>query len=175
MQRKLFLFIAMSTDGYIATADGDLQFLSAVDKEGEDYGYGAFIRQIDTVIVGRKTYDKVLSMGIDWPHGDKKSYILSRTPRKPIGNIQFYSEDITALVNTLKAEKGRHIFCDGGADIIHQLMLGDLIDEYIISIIPVMLGSGIPLFSAGRSVVPLKLVACRYFEKGLVQLHYRRK
>jgi dihydrofolate reductase len=174
-ERKLVLYIAMSLDGYIATKDDDLGFLSMVESEGEDYGYAAFIQTIDAVIVGRKTYDKVLSMGYDFPHSDKDAYIITKTPRDPIGQIKFYTGDLNALVQRLKSEPGKNIFCDGGASIVHALMQDNLIDEWVISIIPIFLGGGIPLFKEGRPEQKLALVSSRAFEKGLVQLHYTRK
>ncbi|HEY0041148.1 MAG TPA: dihydrofolate reductase, partial [Flavisolibacter sp.] len=79
MERKVILYIATSLDGYIAKTDDDLGFLSIVEQEGEDYGYGEFLQTVDAVIVGRRTYDKVLSMGYAFPHADKDAYIITRT------------------------------------------------------------------------------------------------
>ncbi|MFN3848719.1 MAG: dihydrofolate reductase family protein [Spirosomataceae bacterium] len=172
--RKLILYIAMSLDGYIAQPNDNLDFLSIVEKEGEDYGYNDFIQTIDTVIVGRKTYDKVLSMGYDFPHADKESYIITRTQRPPIGNITFYTEDLKTLVENLKAKEGKNIFCDGGAEIVNELLKHNLIDEFYISIIPIMIGSGTPLFKDERPETNLKLISTKAYEKGLVQLHYSR-
>lgn len=170
--RKVILYIAMSVDGYIATATGDLSFLDSVQKENEDYGYHRFIETIDTVILGRKTYEKVLDMGYDFPHADKESYIITRTPRPAIGNINFHTGDLSDLVSKLKSKEGKNIFIDGGAEIVNILMKNDLIDEYIISVIPVFLGSGIRLFNDGRPESCLRLVSSVSFEKGLVQSHY---
>lgn len=172
MNRKVILYIAASLDGYIATHDEDLKFLESVEREGEDYGYGKFIKSVDAVIVGRKTYDKVLSMGFDFPHADKESYIITRTPRPDIGNIRFYTGEVKELVLKLKSEPGNNIFVDGGSEIVHLLMSENLIDEYIISIIPVLLGDGIRLFRDGRPQEDLRLISSTAFESGLVQLHY---
>ena len=174
MNRNLVLYIAMSLDGYIAKKDDDLGFLSMVEKEGEDYGYGDFINTVDAVIVGRKTYDKVLSMGFDFPHADKDAYIITRTPRPTIGNVKFYSGDLKELVYQLKSQKGKNIFCDGGAEIANELLREDLIDELIISVIPILLGDGIRLFKDGRPEKALELVSVNSFEKGLVQVRYGR-
>lgn len=172
MNRKVILYIAATLDGYIATQDEDLKFLESVEREGEDYGYGKFIKNVDAVIVGRKTYDKVLSMGFDFPHADKESYIITRTPRPDIGNIRFYTGEVKELVLKLKSEPGNNIFVDGGSEIVHLLMSENLIDEYIISIIPVLLGDGIRLFRDGRPQEDLRLISSTAFESGLVQLHY---
>ena len=162
----------MSLDGYIAKPDDDLGFLSMVEKEGEDYGYADFVSTVDAVIVGRKTYDKVLSMGYDFPHSDKDAYIITRTARDPIGSVKFYTGSLPALVAELKAKQGKHIFVDGGAEIVHELLKENLIDEFYISIIPILLGDGISLFKNGRPELKLKLISAKQYETGLVQLHY---
>lgn len=172
MNRKVILYIAASLDGYIATQDGDLKFLESVEREGEDYGYGKFIKSVDAVILGRKTYDKVLSMGFDFPHAEKESYIITRTPRPDIGNIRFYTGEVKELVLQLKSMPGNNIFVDGGSEIVQLPMKDHLIDEYIISIIPVLLGDGIRLFRDGRPQEDLRLISSTAFESGLVQLHY---
>jgi dihydrofolate reductase len=173
-ERKVFLYIAMSIDGYIATKDGDLSFLSIVEQANEDYGYAEFIKTIDTVILGRKTYDKVLSFGIPFPHADKKTFVITRTTKPKEGNITFYSGDLKELVVNLKKEEGKNIFVDGGAEVVNELMKQNLIDEYVLSIIPVFLGDGILLFKNGRPQTKMELVNSKQFEKGLVQLHYRK-
>jgi dihydrofolate reductase len=174
-ERKLFVFIAMSLDGYIAAPNDDLSFLSIVSQEGEDYGYLNFMKDIDTVIVGRKTYDWVMKQVPEFPHADKKTFVITRTEKEPSGNIQFYSGSLKELLQHLKAEPGKHIFCDGGADVINALLQDNLVDEWILSIIPVLLGKGVRLFGDGRPWQELQLMSSRSFEKGLVQLHYRRK
>lgn len=170
--RKLILYIAASLDGFIAAPNDDLTFLSMVEKEGEDYGYQKFIDTVDTVIVGRKTYDKVISMGYEFPHTNKNTYILTRTPRPALGSLQFYTGNISDLVNQLKAAPGKNIFCDGGAEAVDLLLKENLIDEFYISIIPVLLGDGTPLFKPGRLTQKLKLINTTKFDTGLVQLHY---
>ncbi|MBW8332697.1 MAG: dihydrofolate reductase family protein [Prolixibacteraceae bacterium] len=174
MNRKLGIYIAMSLDGYIAKQDDDISFLTDVEQEGEDYGYSKFIETIDAVILGRKTYDKILAMGIDWPYGDRKVFVLTRTPKPDSGNIQFCSGNLPELISTLKSQKGKNIYCDGGAETIHQLLQEDLIDELTISIIPVLLGDGIRLFKGGLQEQKLQLINVKSFEKGLVQMHYVR-
>ena len=172
--RKVILYIATSIDGYIAKPNDDLGFLSIVEQEGQDYGYADFIKTVDAVIVGRKTYDKVISMGFDFPHSDKDAYIITRTPRPTIGSVKFYTDGLKSLVNKLKSEKGKNIFCDGGAEIVNELLKLDLIDEFIISVIPILVGDGTKLFKDGRPEQKVELVSVKSFEKGLTQLHYKR-
>jgi len=172
--RKVILYIAMSLDGYVATRNDDLGFLSIVEQEGEDYGYADFVKTVDTVIVGRKTYDKVRSMGYEFPYSDKDAYIITRTTRPSVGTVKFYTGSLNKLVTRLKSETGKHIFVDGGAEIVNGLLNDDLIDEFYISVIPVLLGDGIPLFKSDRPEVVLELISSKSFDKGLVQLHYMR-
>lgn len=171
--RKLFLFIAMSIDGFISKPNDDLSFLQIVEKEGEDHGYNEFISKVDTVIIGRKTYDWILK-NIEPPHANKNTYVITRTPRPSIGNTVFYTGDLEELVLRLKSEEGKHIFCDGGAEVINELLKKDLIDEMIISVIPILLGDGIKLFKEGIPEQKLKLVQVKSFDTGLAQLHYKR-
>lgn len=169
---EITLYIAMSMDGYIATEDGDISFLSMVESPGEDYGYSEFIQTVDTVIMGRKTYDKISSFGSDFPHTDKKSYVLSRKKTGKEKNVEFWNESLESLIEKIKEEKGRHIFLDGGAEIIHECMNKSLINTFVISIVPILLGSGIRLFKEGFPSQKLKLIHARSFSSGLVQTHY---
>jgi len=170
--RKVILYIATSLDGYIAKPDDDLSFLSRVQQEGQDYGYGEFIDTVDTVILGRKTYDWVMRNADEFSHSSIDSYIITRTPRQNIGKIRFYSENLKELVLKLKQEEGKNIFIDGGAEIVKELLKEKLIDQFCISIIPVLLGEGIRLFSGGHPEQNLKLINSKRFETGLIQLYY---
>jgi len=175
--RKLSLFIATSLDGYIAKPNNDLSFLKIVEKEGEDYGYTEFTANIDTLIIGRKTYDYVLNEigSAHYDNGQRNVYVITRNERPQVGKTTFYSGKLTELVQRLKSEKGKNIYCDGGAEIINELLGHDLIDEFIISVIPILLGNGIRLFKDNRPEQQLELVGAKTYETGLTQLHYRRK
>jgi dihydrofolate reductase len=175
--RKLSLFIATSLDGYIAKPDDDLSFLKLIEKEGEDYGYAEFTSTIDTIIIGRKTFDYVLKeIGTShYDNGERDVYVITRTERPGMGKIQFYTGNLTELVHKLKSENGKNIYCDGGAEITNELLKNDLIDEFIISVIPVLVGGGTRLFKDGRPEQQLELVTTKTFDTGLTQLHYRRK
>ena len=174
-ERKVILYIAQSLDGFIAQADDDISWLSVVERENEDYGYEAFIKTVDTVFMGRRTYEKVLSFDMDFHHKDRKCYVLSRSKSGQNANVTFYSGELSALINRLKAEPGpsKHIFVDGGAEVVKAFREEGLIDEYVISIIPIMLGRGIRLFKDIDVESKVELVDHKVFASGLVQLTYR--
>lgn len=174
--RKTSLFIAMSLDGYIAKPNDDLSFLKLVEKEGEDYGYSEFTLKIDTIIIGRKTYDYVVKeIGAShYDNGERDVYVITRTERPKLGRTTFYQGNLPDLINRLKLEDGKNIYCDGGAEVINELLKYDLIDDLIISVIPILLGSGTRLFKDGRPEQTLEFIKAKTFEKGLAQLHYRR-
>ncbi|MBR9922544.1 MAG: dihydrofolate reductase [Bacteroidetes bacterium] len=171
--RKLILYIACSLDGYIAKPNDDLSFLDKVQVEGMDYGYHDFIATVDTIIMGRRTYDWVVNEVGSFPDKERDIYIITRTAREFLGNIQFYTEDVGALIRQLKEKDGKNIFCDGGAQLVNSLMKEKLFDELIISIVPVLLGDGTKLFQDGRPERDLELISSTSYDSGLVQLRYK--
>ena len=174
--RKLLLFIATSLDGYIAKPNDDLSFLKMVEKEGEDYGYAEFTAQIDTIILGRKTYDFVLKeIGAShYDNGQRDVYVITRTAKPSTGRTNFYTGNLADLVKQLKSQNGNNIYCDGGAEVINELLQQDLIDEMIISVVPILVGNGIRLFKDNRPEQQLEFVSAKSFDTGLVQLRYKR-
>lgn len=175
--RKLIIYIATSLDGYIAKPNDDLSFLKLVEKEGEDYGYAEFTTTIDTIILGRKTYDWVLKEigSSHYDNGDRDVYVITKTEKPSVGKTTFYTGDLSELVQQLKSQNGKNIYCDGGAEIINELLKKDLIDEMIISVIPVLLGNGTRLFKDERPEQQLELLSAKTFETGLIQMHFKRK
>jgi dihydrofolate reductase len=171
--RNVILYIAASLDGFIAAPDDDLSFLSLVEQDGEDYGYAEFIKTVDTVVLGRKTYDWVMKHVTEFPHHDKETYVITHTPKPGFEMLTFYSGNLKDLLAELKRKPGQNIFIDGGAQIVNELLMYHLIDELIISVIPILLGKGVRLFNEGRSEQRLDLVNSTQFKTGLVQLHYK--
>jgi dihydrofolate reductase len=173
MSRKLIVYISCSFDGFIAKPNDDLSFLELVQKDGEDYGYSDFIETIDTVIIGRKTYDWVMSHVDKFPNSHKETYVITKLKKENNGKIVFYNDSLTQLVLKLKKEMGKHIFCDGGAQIVNELYRTNLIDEVILSVVPIIVGNGTKLFEQGIPEKCLKLISSKTFDTGLVQLHYQ--
>lgn len=167
--RKIRLFIASSLDGYIARKSGAVDWLFT----DQDYGYTEFFSTIDTLLMGRKTYEQVLEFG-EYPYRGKKSLVFSRTQsRKTDENVEFVGGDIKSLIDILRQEKGRDIWLVGGAELIYSFINYGLIDELILSIHPIILGNGIPLITQDSSletVLKLKTVKC--YDSGLVQITY---
>ncbi len=110
-----------------------------------------------------------------YDNGQRDVYVITRTPRPNVGRTTFYTGNLSDLVKQLKSENGKNIYCDGGAEVINELLKNDLIDEFIISIVPVLLGNGTRLFKDGRPEQLLELVKVKTFDTGLTQVHYRRK
>lgn len=168
---NVILYIAASLDGFIAGENDDLSFLKRVEKDGEDYGYKEFIDTIDVVITGKITYEWVLKNVHEDYYFQKETYVITHQPLQEKRNVKFYSGDLSKLITKLKDTEHKRIFIEGGTEIIHQLMLENLIDEYYISYIPVILGNGKRLFKEGIPTQNLKLISSTKFDTGLVQLH----
>ncbi len=172
-QRKLVVYIAASLDGYIAKPNDDLSFLDCVQVEDEDYGYVDFLSTIDTVIVGRKTYDWVLTHVPEYSHRNMDTYVITHSAKQSIKNINFYNGDLFELVTRLKSETGKNIYCDGGAELVNELLRLELIDEIVLSTIPVLLGSGKRLFNGVFPEQKLELISVKSYPSGLNQSHYQ--
>lgn len=171
--RSITLYIAASLDGYIARPNGDIDWLTAFDNPAEDYGYGAFLDTVDTVLMGRLTYEQVLTFG-DYPYPNQTGYVFSRTQNGRDAHVTFVNEDVPSFVRQLQSQPGGVIWLVGGTGLNVEFMRHNLIDEYIISIIPVVLGEGIPLFPTPLPTQPLRLLACQSYESGIVQVRYGR-
>ena len=165
----------MSEDGFIAGENNNINFLNPYQVEGEDYGYNEFINSVGNIIVGRKTYEIVIGMGYPY-HPDKTVYVASRNPRQSeTENIIFYHGSFKSLIMKLKASQHKHIYCDGGAELAKSLIGEDLIDEIILSVIPVKLENGTLLFEHGMVPHNFSLKKKQAFKTGLIQFSYELK
>ena len=167
------VYIATSLDGYIARPDGGLDWLSAAQSSGEDYGYATFAASVDALVMGRTTYDTVLGFGA-WPYAGKRVVVLTHRPAESRHGEELHGGDVEELVQRLAREGVKRIYVDGGV-VIQQFLAAKLIDDLTISIIPVVLGAGIRLFSDRGPEESLVLDGVDSFTSGLVQLRYRVK
>jgi len=172
---KVILYIAVSLDGYIAGENDDLSFLDIVGKQGEDYGYNNFLKTVDTIITGRRTFDWVVNSIGEFPNKNIQYYVISKSVHPEIENVKFYSGNIENLVLELKNKAGKNIFLEGGSQIVSLFLKYKLIDEFIISVIPIIIGKGINLYTQNYSQIQLELISSKSFESGLVQVHYKVK
>jgi dihydrofolate reductase len=174
--RKIKLYIASSLDSYIASEDGSIDWLFS----DADYGYAKFYDSIDTILVGRKTYDQSLTFD-EYPYKGKNVYVFTRRAerekkkKKNTYDVDYVDEDITSFVRHIIQQpvNKKDIWLLGGREIVSILSNADLIDEIILSVHPIILGKGIPLFSNIRKQVKLQLLESIPFQSGLVQLYYR--
>lgn len=177
MTRKVILFIAETLDGYIAEENGNIDYLIDNDftsGETNDREYEKLVKHVDTVVMGRKTYNQVANkLSPDsYPYDDFENYIMTRKPNDDVGNIHFVDGDIIDLVKGLKKESSKKdIWIVGGSSIIAPLVNSDLIDIYQIGVVPIVLGSGIPLFSDKTKFKELNLEAAKKIN-GIAYLEY---
>ncbi|BBB47646.1 dihydrofolate reductase family protein [Pelolinea submarina] len=171
---RICAYIATSLDDFIARMDGSLDWLPKPVEGGEDYGYGRFFASIDAIVMGRNTFDTVLSFG-EWSYADKPMWVLSRRelelPAFVPQIVTRWSGSLTALVEELTLHRVKKVYVDGGKTIQSFLRAG-LLDEITITTIPVLIGQGISLFGSLEADVKLKLIESRAFEDGLVQSCY---
>jgi dihydrofolate reductase len=175
--RKLILYSAASIDNFIARAGGETDWLDSQEYliPEEDFGYKEFYDSIDTILMGNNTYKQLLSFNLPFPYQDKKNYVFSHTEsNKDNEYVEFISGDITAFVQNLKKGEGPNIWLVGGGQINTYLLNNNLIDKLILTVIPVILGSGIALFAGNSPIQKFHLSSARPFSNGFVQLVYER-
>ncbi len=172
-KRKIIVNLATSADGYIARPDGDIEWLTARPAPKGFYDMGKFTRSIDTKLLGRKTYDVSVQMGAKFDTTTRTCVFSRRPPPASVpAGAEFVGETIGSFVRRLRDGKGKNIWMMGGGEIIASFLDERAIDEFIISIVPVFIGEGIPLIARRHRHVPLSLRSVRRFSDGVVQLHY---
>jgi dihydrofolate reductase len=170
-KRNLVLFIASSLDGYIATKDDSLEWLFNIEGEG-DNGFTEFYETVDTVLLGKRTYDWLMKQDIEeYPYKDKECYVFTRSSMEDTKDVKFINEDVTKFIDKLKNQDGKNIWIVGGGELLHDFMKEKLVDELIITLAPTILGSGIPLFKEGDYQIDLTLKRMRNFNQ-FAELHY---
>ena len=164
--KKIILYVATSLDGYIARKNGSVDWLTKFEQSGEDFGYQKFLDSIGTIILGNTTYKEFKA-----PYENKKCFVFSRKNTGKVDNITYVNSTAREFIEGLD-DGDENIWLVGGADIAKEFLKNKLVDEFIITIIPIVLGEGIPLFSTDCGEHKLKLQTNQSFDSGVVQLHY---
>lgn len=171
-----FVYIATSIDGYIATSDGGIEWLDELpNPDNSDYGYSEFIKNIDALIMGRKTFEKVCTFE-EWPYKEKVfvlSTTLTEVPPELVGKIAFISGTPAEIISNVNSQGFNNLYIDGGL-VVQSFLAADLIDELIITKIPILLGSGIPLFGHLDKPLKLRLKSTKVYDDALVKSRYIR-
>ena len=171
------VFIATSMDGYIADKNGRLDWLHSIpNPENIDMGYQEFIAHIDALVMGRKTFETVCGFDIDWPY-QKPVFVLSNTtkeiPGKVKGKAHLVSGHLSEILDAIRAQGHDHLYIDGG-ETIRSFLKEDLIDDMIVTVIPVLLGGGVPLFSELPEALDFECTDTKIYLGKVVQNHYKR-
>lgn len=165
------VFIAMSLDGYIARPNGDIEWLNQYNTlPNEDYNFKAFYTSVDTIILGRKTYETCASFE-EWPYKDKRVIVLSKTLESAYPSVEIFRGEPADLIAKLESDSVTKIWVDGGMT-ISSFLKAKLVDEVTLTLIPVLLGEGIPLFSDCKEH-SLALSSTKSYASGLTQLQYK--
>jgi len=177
MPIRFSVYIAASLDGYIARADGDIRWLTEIPAPpDEDFGYHDFFESVDTLVLGRGTFETVVGFGA-WPYEGKRVVVLSRTlhpgslPSEVASRVEVHHGPVQNLAAILEASGAGHVYVDGGLTIQAFLAEG-LIDTLIVTRIPLLIGSGIPLFGDPGRDIRLRHVETRSYLNGFVQSRY---
>jgi dihydrofolate reductase len=172
--RKVIVHIAASADGYIARPDGDIDWLTSRPAPEGFYGMGAFVRSIDTKLIGRKTYEMSRRLGATFD-GKTRTVVFSRhaPPADAPSAVEFAGDEIAPFVQRLRESPGKDVWLMGGGELIASFLDARAIDEFVISVVPVFIGDGIPLIARRHRHERLELLSSERFDDGVVQLHYR--
>lgn len=178
MQNKNYVFIAKSLDGYIADKNGGIDYLHSVpNPDNLDMGYNALTEKIDAIVMGRATFEKVLSFGIPWPY-TKPVYVVSTTlktlPEELKGKVELVNGTLNEILEQIHRQGNTQLYIDGGS-LIQSFLKEDRIDEMIISTIPILIGGGIPLFGDLPTSIMWEHVKSEVFLEAITQDTYRRK
>ena len=172
--RTVQLYIAISLDGFIAKPDGDVKWLEEIpNPDKTDHGYADFYADLDTTLMGFKTYDKVLGYGIENPYPTTTNYVFSRNSSHADNDeYRFISQDPVEFTKQLKAQPGKNIWLIGGGQINTLLLNAGLIDEFLVFVMPIILGKGIPLFGGAVQEQSLALQESKIYTTGAMMLRY---
>ena len=171
--RKIILYSACSLDNFIARQDGSVDWLDDPKYflEGEDYGYHKFYETIDTTLMGNTTYQEILGFDVPFPYPDKTNYVFSRfKEHRDTEHVKFISTGVVDFVKAIKASEGKDIWLVGGAQINGILLKEQLVDKIYLTIIPIALGKGIPLFAGLEHEFQFNTHSCKLYPNGYIKL-----
>lgn len=163
------LYMATSLDGYVADAEGGVDWLNAFET-GVDYGTEAFMAEVDTLIMGRATYDQVVGFGV-WPYAGKRTFVLTSRPTADAPEGVEGTSDLAGLIAELR-EEGAQAWIVGGPTAVDGCRAMGALDTVELFVMPILLGSGVPLFAEEAESLGLHLVSVDAFETGAVALRY---
>ena len=173
-RRNVIVHIATSADGYIARPDGDLEWLTSRPAPKGFYGIEAFMKSVDIMLLGRKTYEDSLRLGGKFDAKSRHIVFSRRPPPADIPpGVEFVNGPIGPFLSRLREQPGKDIWLMGGGELIASFLDDQAIDEFVVSVVPVFIGDGIPLIARRHRQVQLDLQSVERFDDGLVQLHYR--
>ncbi|MGP1385013.1 MAG: dihydrofolate reductase family protein [Thainema sp.] len=172
---QFVLYVATSLDGYIARSDGSLDWLPTPDEAQDEDSYTQFYETVDALVMGATTYEQVLGFGDEWPYPGKLTYVLTHRdqltqPTDPKAAIAL-QPDVKSIISDAKQQNFQRIWLVGGGSVAAAFMQQGLIDEYVIVVIPILLGEGISLYQSIPEI-KLKLINSQSFSSGAVELHY---
>lgn len=171
---KITYYVAASIDGFIARKNGSVDWLDQFNDSGEDYGYQAFYDSVDALIMGRSTYEQILTFG-DWPYSGKPAFVLSSRSLEHGKPDVFPATDLNQLGKQLEAEGFERVWLTGGGQTASALLKNGLLDEMIVSYMPIALGTGIPLFAQPAKESEMEICDQTSYKSGVVQITYRLK
>lgn len=175
---EIKLFIATSLDGYIARPDGAIDWLNEIpNPDNSDFGYRDFHAEIDTVILGRSTYEEILGFDVDWPYPDCKTYVVTSQGNfhTPTPNTVLLTSITAEIIDQISHESSKNIWLVGGGKLIKSFLNLGAVDELIITIVSRIIGDGIPLFPSPLKDSSWKLTASKVINEAAVILTYRRQ
>ena len=175
--RQVSLFIAMSLDGYIADSKGGVDWLNGQGRDDENIdSYSEFTKTIDTILMGWNTYHQIVTelSPEEWVYKDFTTYVITHNELTSSDKIRFVNTNPGYLLKKLKEENGKDVWICGGANLVQQLVNEDLINYYHITVIPILLGSGIRLFENGKHKIKLRLIKTLSYN-GMADLIYTRR
>jgi len=170
--QELIYYVAASLDGFIATPDGSVDWLAPFEDSAQDYGYREFLDSVDALVMGSRTYEQVIGFDIPWPYADRPTWVVTHRDLELRPGVTLASDSPATVAAQLESLGHDRVWLVGGGALAAGFRAAGLITEHIVSVMPVILGKGVPLFGATGEAESLRLVEAVRFDSGVVQLRY---